>query len=227
MLRPILLATLTLCWAIAPSYAADMSGSADSIVDGDTLWVCDFGECHKIRICGINAPERGKPGYERSAEELKRLVSGRSIRCVRVGNGTPCDGRSKATTRDRIVAQCFVGGTDIAATLVKRGHACDWVKFSGGAYSQSDRDRCKEAEEASDPWRRNLEICMSGGADCNYTFLSDEDRAHVLNLEEERGPPAFLWGRAAGGGACDHSWQTASDGSSCGGRAADRRPGGR
>ena len=28
-------------------------------------------------------------------------------------------------------------------------------------------------------------------------------------------------------GNCDHSWETASDGSSCGGRAADRRPGGR
>ncbi|MEL4374092.1 hypothetical protein [Brucella cytisi] len=28
-------------------------------------------------------------------------------------------------------------------------------------------------------------------------------------------------------GSCDHSWQTASDGSSCGGRAADQKPGGK
>jgi len=28
-------------------------------------------------------------------------------------------------------------------------------------------------------------------------------------------------------GPCDHSWQTASDGSNCGDRAADERPGGR
>jgi hypothetical protein len=28
-------------------------------------------------------------------------------------------------------------------------------------------------------------------------------------------------------GNCDHSWQTASDGSSCGDRSADSRPGGR
>lgn len=26
---------------------------------------------------------------------------------------------------------------------------------------------------------------------------------------------------------CDHSWDSASDGSRCGGRAADQRPGGR
>ena len=32
---------------------------------------------------------------------------------------------------------------------------------------------------------------------------------------------------AAKAGGCDHSWQTASDGSACGGRAADMRPGGR
>ncbi len=28
-------------------------------------------------------------------------------------------------------------------------------------------------------------------------------------------------------GSCDYSWQSAKDGSSCGDRAADRRPGGR
>ena len=28
-------------------------------------------------------------------------------------------------------------------------------------------------------------------------------------------------------GSCDNSWQSAKDGSSCGDRAADRRPGGR
>lgn len=31
----------------------------------------------------------------------------------------------------------------------------------------------------------------------------------------------------ASAGVCDHSWQTASDGSRCGDRAADRRPGGK
>jgi hypothetical protein len=31
----------------------------------------------------------------------------------------------------------------------------------------------------------------------------------------------------ANAGRCDHSWQYAKDGSVCGDRAADRRPGGR
>lgn len=31
----------------------------------------------------------------------------------------------------------------------------------------------------------------------------------------------------ANAGSCDYSWQRAKDGSACGDRAADRRPGGR
>jgi hypothetical protein len=37
----------------------------------------------------------------------------------------------------------------------------------------------------------------------------------------------ILCSSVAMAGPCDHSWQTAGDGSSCGGRAADQRPGGR
>jgi hypothetical protein len=37
---------------------------------------------------------------------------------------------------------------------------------------------------------------------------------------------SFLGACPAFAGPCDHAWQTASDGSSCGGRAADQRPGG-
>jgi endonuclease YncB( thermonuclease family) len=45
----------------ATAHAAEFSGSVDKIVDGDTLWVCDATACHKIRICGIDAPEKGEP----------------------------------------------------------------------------------------------------------------------------------------------------------------------
>ena len=129
--------------ATATVHAAEFSGSVDKIVDGDTFWVCDVSACHKIRVCGINAPEKGKPGYRESGEALSQLVEGKAVRCAQVGNGTPCDGRSKPTNHDRIVAQCFVNGADIAVPLVEQGFACDWVKFSGGAYSSNGKgDRC-------------------------------------------------------------------------------------
>ena len=130
--------------ATVTAHATEFSGSVDKIVDGDTLWVCDESACHKIRVCGINAPERGEVGYAESGAALRKLVEGKAVRCIQVGNGTPCDGRSKPTNHERIVAQCFANGTDIAMPLVDNGFACDWVKFSGGAYSKNSKDnRCR------------------------------------------------------------------------------------
>jgi endonuclease YncB( thermonuclease family) len=72
------------------------------------------------------------------------LIAGKNARCVQVGAGTPCDGRSKPTSYDRVVAQCFVGGIDVAAPMVQQDHACDWVGFSGGYYSRSGGRSCQE-----------------------------------------------------------------------------------
>ncbi|HEX5932261.1 MAG TPA: thermonuclease family protein, partial [Methyloceanibacter sp.] len=121
--------------------AVEFTGSVDKIADGDTFWVCDTTACHKIRVCGINAPERGDPGYAESGIALATVLSGKPVRCVQVGGGTPCDGRSKPTNRDRIVAQCFAEESDIAATMVEGGFACDWIKFSGGHYSQGGKGK--------------------------------------------------------------------------------------
>ena len=117
--------------------AAPLSGTANKIVDGDTFWLCQGDACRTIRVCGINAPEKGEAGFQASTAALAVLVKDATVTCVPVGEGTPCDGRSKATSRARIIAQCFVNGTDVADTLVRQGTACDWVKFSGGAYSQN------------------------------------------------------------------------------------------
>jgi endonuclease YncB( thermonuclease family) len=102
------------------------------VIDGDTLWVGRI----KIRLCGIDAPERNKPGGSEATQFLKTITRGRDVRCVIVGSGTPCDGRSRRTNHDRIVAQCFVADTDLAASLVRSGNARDWKRFSGGYYEK-------------------------------------------------------------------------------------------
>src|SRR5262245_20434293 len=119
-----------------PVHAAQISGSVDRTIDGDTFWLCDPVACHKIRLCGVDAPERGDRGSVESTNALDELVRGKEVVCVQVGGGTPCDGRSRPTNRDRIVAQCTVDGIDIAAHLVQAGLACDWIRFSGGYYSR-------------------------------------------------------------------------------------------
>lgn len=113
---------------------AEYVGMVSKIYDGDTFGLCDDTHCVRIRICGIDAPEVGASGADAATNALTKLVSNGRVRCKQVGEGTVCDGRSRPTNRNRIVAQCFVNDADIAASLVAGGFACDWVKFSGGAY---------------------------------------------------------------------------------------------
>lgn len=50
------------------------------VVDGDTV---DVSNGERIRIIGIDTPERGECGYEQAARELGSLVAGRTVTLVR------------------------------------------------------------------------------------------------------------------------------------------------
>ncbi|MEI2388041.1 thermonuclease family protein [Breoghania sp. JC706] len=131
MRRPTFVALLLMGLALPGSaYAADIRGRVTHIVDGDTF---DIGAT-RIRVCGIDAPERDTRKGKKATQVIRTMIAGRQIRCVVVGSGTPCDGRSRAESYGRVVAQCFVGGHDIAAEMVRRGAARDWKRYSGGYY---------------------------------------------------------------------------------------------
>ena len=98
-------------------FCLPLSVLAQSVVNGDTLYVGQT----KYRLCGIDAPEHGRPGYHQAVDYLHSLVRGKTIKCTPVGQGTPCDGRSETSNYDLIVAQRFVGGEDLAAKMVRAG----------------------------------------------------------------------------------------------------------
>jgi len=117
-----------------PAVAADYLGEVLAISDGDTFTMqSDTGNV-RVRICGIDAPERGQPGYGQATGVLSNMIEGKIVHCLQVGEGTVCDGRSAPRSRDRVVAQCFLGKLDIAEEMTKSGTACDRPKFSGGRY---------------------------------------------------------------------------------------------
>jgi len=117
---------------------AEIVGEGRNVIDGDTFEIKLPSRSVKIRICGIDAPESGEPGSREAWAMLSQLVHRKTVRCVQVNQppGTVCDGKSKPLSRDRIVAQCFVDGTDIGAEMVRSGHACDWQEFDGGYYQR-------------------------------------------------------------------------------------------
>lgn len=134
MLTRILALVLVLSFP-ASAEAEDIVGSA-IVTDGDSLIVDGI----SVRLCGIDSVEKGDPGYDEARVFLRDLATWRTVRCVRIGEGSVCDGRSKPTSYHRVIAQCFLddidmgGDIDLAAELVKAGHACAWPVFSGDAY---------------------------------------------------------------------------------------------
>lgn len=103
----------------------------------DTIDICIGTSCIRVRLCGINTSEPGEPGATEATEELRTLASRETVRCVPVGQGTICDGRSGSTNHCRLVAQCFLGQADVGGVMVERGLACDWERFTGGHYMRT------------------------------------------------------------------------------------------
>lgn len=118
------------CLFTFPAIAEPITGSVSKIRDGDTFLIGN----QPIRLCGIDAPESKTKAGKNATIFITQALRGKAVKCIPVGEGTVCDGRSRRTNHDRIVAQCFVQGRDIAEMLVRARHACDWPKFSGGAY---------------------------------------------------------------------------------------------
>jgi endonuclease YncB( thermonuclease family) len=127
---------VSIAFAASSAHAADLIGHVPAVADGDTFTLCAGAQCERIRLCGIDAPERGDALSAEATRAVRSVTDGATVRCTPVGEGTVCDGRSNRRSGNRLVAQCFVGDKDIASELVRQGLACDWVRFSGGHYGR-------------------------------------------------------------------------------------------
>lgn len=60
--------------------ADTLAGNVVGVSDGDTITVLDSDKRqHKIRVAGIDAPEKNQPFGQRSKENLSRLVFAREV----------------------------------------------------------------------------------------------------------------------------------------------------
>jgi micrococcal nuclease len=107
-----------------------INGTLVQVIDGDTFILRKLdGYSIRVRIWGINAPEKNRPGGMRAANVLYGLIAdeGRQLRC-----------RYRDFDRyGRLVAQCETGHeTDLGSHLVGQGVARDCPRFSNGHYAQ-------------------------------------------------------------------------------------------
>jgi len=79
-----------------PATAAEpwvVKGRVVGVADGDSVTILDLdNRQHKIRLNGIDAPERGQPSGFRSKENLSKLVYDRNV-LAECGKRTPMAGR--------------------------------------------------------------------------------------------------------------------------------------
>ena len=102
-----------------------MTLNLERVIDGDTL----VASGRKIRLWGINAPERGKPYYDVSTMFLKAVLKNGKLEC-------------KFLEKDRYqrdVMHCWIDKVDLGALIVEAGLAIDYERYSDGFYYYQER----------------------------------------------------------------------------------------
>jgi len=78
-----LLVAIILVSPFAPhaSFARTIEGKVIKVADGDTITVLDANkEQHRIRLAGIDAPEKRQPFGNASRKMLRELVAGKEVK---------------------------------------------------------------------------------------------------------------------------------------------------
>jgi len=130
--------------------AACLAGRVVGVTDGDTLTVLTpERQDIKVRLAGIDAPERGQPFGQHSKAALAELTFNKTV-CV----------ESQGTDRyERLLGLVFVEGLDVNAELLRRGMAWLYRRFSDDpgllaleAKAKADRVGLWNDPQPQPPW---------------------------------------------------------------------------
>ena len=126
------LALLAAC-SSSPVTRADESMVASRIIDGDTIEATDGdGHTEKVRLIGIDTPERGECGFNESGARLSELILKSSVQLVPGGT----DNRDRYK---RLLRYIDIGKIDAGLVLIQEGFAIARYDSRDG-YPQHDRE---------------------------------------------------------------------------------------
>lgn len=141
-----LVACLATIFLAVPAFAGAIGGVVVGVSDGDTITVLDAGkQQYKIRLSGIDAPEKSQPYGESSKESLSEMVFGKTVSIT----------WDKQDRYGRTVGKINLGGQDINLEQVRRGMAWHYKAY---IHEQpfEDQKNYGEAETAARVSRRGL-----------------------------------------------------------------------
>ncbi len=136
---------LALLFAFAVN-AETITGQVVGVADGDTITVLDTDKVqHKIRLAGIDAPEKKQAFGNRSKESLSDLVFDKTV-------NVETDKRDRYR---REIGKVLVNGRDVNLVQVERGMAGFYRQYQR-EQSPNDRKLYEAAEDAAKAARRGF-----------------------------------------------------------------------
>ncbi len=126
----ILFLTLAICVFFAKVHASER---VKRIIDGDTVVTTRFG---KIRLYGMDAPEKRQPLGPAATEHLRTLIGDERVECIRIG--------SYKTYNRRVCILVTESGVSLNREMVRAGYAYDEPRYSKGFYKRSEAEARRE-----------------------------------------------------------------------------------
>lgn len=116
------------------------AGIVTRVIDGDTIVVLLNGVEEKVRLIGIDTPERGRPYFEEARQKTAELALGKRVRL-----------QKDVSERDRygrLLRYVYVGSLFLNAELVKQGYAMVYTYPPDVKHAELFLKLQKEAREA-------------------------------------------------------------------------------
>ena len=142
----ILLTALAASLALSSLAWADFTGNVVSVADGDTITVLDVDKVqHKVRLTGIDAPEKKQPFGNRSKQRLSDMVFNKTVTVE----------TDKRDRYGRELGKVLAGGKDVNLEQVRAGLAWHYKKYER-TQSATDRQAYADAENVAKAAKRGL-----------------------------------------------------------------------
>ncbi|QWD65938.1 thermonuclease family protein [Polynucleobacter sp. MWH-Aus1W21] len=127
---------IALLWSSLSATAADIVGRVVGVSDGDTITVLvDNHDRLKVRLAGIDAPEKSQPFGSVSKKSLSDQVFGKTVNIE----------SNKKDRYGRFLGRVIFNGTDVCLEQIRAGMAWHYKRYSNDQ-SESLRREYADAE---------------------------------------------------------------------------------
>ena len=134
---------------LAQPACADFTGKVVKVADGDTITVLHDSEQIKIRLAGIDAPEKAQPFGSAARQSMSEMLFGKEVRVVEQGRDR----------YGRTIGRVYQGEVDVSAEQIKQGMAWVYRKYTQETALYQFEDEAKQHRlglwadaEPTPPW---------------------------------------------------------------------------